>query len=93
MTIGKLYQSSDEEFITEVNYKLQDETETTWWGELTLTDYKRIKDNDLYIIELDDNRWGKCRLRKRVNRAVSGVPPRYVYQFTGISALNTSEPE
>jgi hypothetical protein len=93
VTIGKLYQSSDEEFITEVNYKFQDESETGWWGELTLTDYKRIKDNDIYIIELDDTRWGKCRLRKRVNRAVSGVPPRYVYQFTGVSAFHPPEAE
>lgn len=58
MTTGKLYQSSDNEFITEVNYKFQDESDTGWWGELTLTDYKRIKDNDIYIIELDDmRRW------------------------------------
>ena len=93
MTIGKLYQSSDNEFVTEVNYKFQDESDTGWWGELTLTDYKRLKDNDIYIIELDDTRRGKCRLRKRVNRAVSGIPPRYVYQFTGVSALNQPEPE
>ena len=93
MTTGKLYQSSDNEFITEVNYKFQDESDTGWWGELTLTDYKRLKDNDIYIIELDDMRRGKCRLRKRVNRAVSGIPPRYVYQFTGVSAFNQPEPE
>lgn len=92
MTTGKLYQSSDNELITEVNYKFQDESQTGWWGELTLTDYKRIKDNDIYIIEFEDMRSGKCRLRKRVNRAVSGVPPRYVYQFTGVSALNPPEP-
>lgn len=91
MTIGKLYRVSDNEFITEVNYKFQDESETGWWGELTLTDYKRINDNDIYLIELDDNRLGKCRLRKRVNRAVSGVPPRYVYQFTGLSELKQPE--
>ena len=58
MTTGKLYQSSDNEFITEVNYKFQDESDTGWWGELTLTDYKRLKDNDIYIIELDDMRRG-----------------------------------
>ncbi len=91
MTIGKLYRVSDNEFITEVNYKFQDESETGWWGELTLTDYKRINDNDIYLIELDDNRLGRCRLRKRVNRAVSGVPPRYVYQFTGLSELKQPE--
>ena len=92
MSIGKLYRVSDNEFITEVNYKFQDESPTGWWGELTLTDFKRIKDNDIYIIELEDMRRGRCRLRKRVNRAVSGIPPRYIYQFTGISALEQPGP-
>jgi len=73
--------------VTEVNYQFHDESATSWWGELTLTDYLRISEHDGYMIELEDNRKGKCRLRKRVNRAVSGVPPRYVYQFTGTSAL------
>jgi hypothetical protein len=91
MAIGKLYRVSDNELITEVNYKFQDESETGWWGELTLTDYKRISDTDIYYIELDDMRTGRCRLRKRVNRAVSGIPPRYVYQFTGMSALKQPE--
>ncbi|MEE9366542.1 MAG: hypothetical protein V3W44_07645 [Dehalococcoidales bacterium] len=91
MAIGKLYRVSDNEFITEVNYKFQDESETGWWGELTLTDYKRVNDSDVHIIELDDMRRGRCRLRKRVNRAVSGIPTRYVYQFTGMSALQQPE--
>ncbi len=91
MAIGKLYRVSDNEFITEVNYKFQDESETGWWGELTLTDYKRINDNDVHIIELADMRTGRCRLRKRVNRAVTGIPPRYVYQFTGMSRLQQPE--
>ena len=91
MAIGKLYRVSDNEFVTEVNYKFQDESETGWWGELTLTDYKRINDNDTYIIEMDDMRRGRCRLRKRVNRAVSGIPTRYVYQFTGVGALKQPE--
>ena len=91
MAIGKLYRASDNEFITEVNYKFQDESEAGWWGELTLTDFKKVNDNDIHIIELEDMRLGKCRLRKRVNRAVSGIPPRYMYQFTGISRLQPPE--
>ena len=87
MSKGKLYNLSDNQFLTDVNYKFHDESATNWWGELTLTDYLRISDNDGYIIELDDTRRGNCRLRKRVNRAVSGVPPRYVYQFNGTGAL------
>jgi len=84
---GKLYTLRDNRFLTEVNYKFHDRSATSWWGELTLADYIRINENDGYIIELDDNRRGRCHLRKRVNRAVSGVPPRYVYQFNGTSAL------
>jgi len=91
VAIGKLYRVSDNAFIAEVNYKFQDESETGWWGELTLTDYKRINDNDIHIIELADMRRGRCRLKKRVNRAVSGIPPRYVYQFTRMDALKQPE--
>jgi len=87
VNIGKLYRLSDNQFVAEVNYQFQDVSATSWWGELTLTDYLRIDTGEGYIIELEDARKGKCRLRKRVNRAVSGVPPRYVYQFTGTSAL------
>ena len=87
MSIGKLYRLSDGQFVTDVNYQFQDESETSWWGELTLTDYLRINENDAYMIELEDKRKGNCRLRKRVNRAVSGVPPRYIYRFNGTGAL------
>ena len=87
MSIGKLYRSSDNQFVAEVNYQFHDESATSWWGELTLTDYVRIDDRERYLIELEDMRKGKCHLRKRVNRAVSGVPPRYVYQFNGTGAL------
>jgi len=80
---GKLYSSRDKEFVAEVSYQFQDETPTSWWGELLLTDPKRISESDGYIIELEDNRRGNCRLRKRVNRAVTGIPSRYVYQFSG----------
>lgn len=88
MSTGKLFRLSNNELISEVNYQFQNETDTSWWGELVLIDYIRIDDGDNYIIELEDARRGKVRLRKRVNRAVSGVPPRYVYQFTGITPLH-----
>jgi hypothetical protein len=87
VSIGKLYRLSDNEFVTEVNYQFHDESATSWWGELTLTEYLRINEVDGYIIELEDKRRGHCRLRKRVNRAVSGVPPRYIYRFTGTGAF------
>ena len=85
MSIGKLYRLSDNQFVTEVNYQFHDNSETSWWGELTLIDYKRINEHEGYIIELEDTRSGKCHLRKRVNRAVTSLPPRYVYHFSGNS--------
>jgi hypothetical protein len=90
MSIGKLYKLSDNQFVTEVNYQFHDESATRWWGELSLTDYLRISEGEGYVIELEDKRKGNCRLRKRVNRAVSGVPPRYIYQFTGTGPLEQS---
>jgi len=87
VSIGRLYRFSDKKLVAKVNYQMQDESATGWWGELTLTDYMNINENESYIIKLDDKRKGRCRLKKRVNRAVSGVPPRYIYRFTGGSPL------
>lgn len=86
MDIGKLYRL-DDKFVTNVNYQLHEESATSWWGDLSLVDYIRISEGEGYTIELENRRKGKCRLKKRVNRAVSGVPPRYIYRFTGTSPL------
>jgi hypothetical protein len=91
VSTGKLYRHRDKEFIADVNYQFHDDSTTSWWGELTLVQYVRLNDNDEYVIELEDARRGRCRLRKRVNRAVIGVPPRYVYQFHGLGALELEE--
>ena len=87
MSIGSLYKLSGSEFIGSVNYRLLHEEETNWWGELTLEDYVRLDDDDGFIIELEDERRGRCNLKRRVNRAVSGIPPRWVYHITGTSPL------
>ena len=87
MPAGKLYRLGSEEFIADVSYRFYDESETSWWGELMLGEYKRLNDNDRYVLELEDGRRGGCALRKRVNRAVSGVPPLYRYQFKGRGRL------
>jgi len=87
LNTGKLYRSSDETSVADVNYQIHDESATSWWGELTLINYVRISESEGYTLELEDKRRGRCRLRKRVNRAVSGVPPRYIYRFTGTSPL------
>jgi len=87
MAIGKLYKSSSEEFVANVDYRFYDKSEMGWWGELVLTEYKRPDESVSYVIELEDGRRGKCSLRKRVNRAVTGVPPLYRYQFRGRGRL------
>ena len=89
MAIGRLYfaDSNQEQLVGYVNYRLQSESPTSWWGEFVLIDYKPISDGSGYIIELADGRKGRCHLKKRVNRAVSGVPPRYVYHFSGTKLL------
>ena len=83
MAVGKLLQSHDEKLITTVNYQFQHDEDKRWWGELTLVDYVRIKDGTGYILELEDGRRSRCSLKKRVNRAVTSLPPRYVYHFAG----------
>ncbi len=86
MSKGKLYSSNDE-LVAEVEYTMQDESPRNWWGELILTEYKRVSDGPGYVIELEDKRRGRCNLKKRVNRAVSSLPPRYIYRFAGSSPL------
>ena len=83
MGTGKLYRSSDGKFLTKVNYQFQQEEDHDWWGELMLVDYIRIEDGGHYVLELEDRRKGKCVLKKRVNRAVTSLPPRYIYRFSG----------
>ena len=86
MGTGKLYRFIDDQLVAKVDYKLfHDEAATNWWGELSLTDYAPLDEGDRYIIELEDKRKSKCYLKKRVNRAVSGVPPCYIYHVTGFS--------
>lgn len=86
MAIGKLG-AYNGEFLANVDYKLYDESVHNWWGELTLTEYLRLRDGDGYIIELEDGRKGKCFLKKKVNRAVYGLLPLFCYHFRGNSPL------
>lgn len=83
MARGKLYLSTGQQFIANVSYQFQHQQDHSWWGELTLVEYKQVGDGGGYVIELEDGRKCSCTLRKRVNRAVSSLPPRYVYHFSG----------
>ena len=88
MDTGKLYRFSDGQFVANINYKLfHHSASRNWWGELTLIDYVDLSEGELFIIELENKRTSKCHLKKRVNRAVSGVPARFVYHVTGFSPI------
>ena len=86
MASGKLL-SYDGEAIIGVDYRLHDNSDSGWWGELTLTEYMRLSDGDGYILELEDGRRGGCFLRKKVNKAVHGLLPLYCYHFRGNGTL------
>ena len=88
MSIGKLYRLNEGQFVANINYQLfHHAAAINWWGELTLIDYVPISEGDMFLIELEDKRKSKCHLKKRVNRAVSGIPPRYVYHVTGFTPI------
>ncbi len=87
MTIGKLYSIYDKQFVAEVEYRCYDESRQNWWGELTLTEFQRLRDGGGYVIELEDKRRGNCFLKKRVNRAVNGLAPLFCYHFRGSGLL------
>lgn len=83
MPKGKLYFSVNQEFIANVSYQFHNQEDHHWWGELMLVEYKQVKDGGSYTIELEDGTKCHCSLKKRVNRAVTSLPPRYVYHFNG----------
>lgn len=83
MNIGKLYRLDGKRFVANVKYQLYEKSPTSLWGELILDEFKPVPDGEGYAIELENKSKCQCNLKKRVNRAVSGVPPRYVYHFSG----------
>jgi hypothetical protein len=87
---GKLYRAGSEQPVDTIRYQVHEEVISKpirWWGEFTFTGNVAIQESERYIIELEDGRQGWCHLRKLVNRVVRGVPPHYVYRFTGNSPL------
>lgn len=90
MAEGKLY-SYDGQFVSVVNYRCFDESQHNWWGELTLSEYKKIKDGDGYYLVFEDGRYGRCFLKKKVNKAVFGLTPLFCYAFRGNGELMPPE--
>ena len=85
MKKGKLYGFNDNQFKADVIYQLYRHSESTEWsGEVTLPGNLKINDNDIFEIELEDGSKCLCKLRKKVNRAVSVVPPRFIYHATSL---------
>ena len=88
MGVGKLYKMGDSEFVANVDYRVfQHPAATNWWGELTPLKPVTLSEGDTFEIEFEDRRKSKCRLKKIVNRVVSGLPARYVYHVTGFSPI------
>ena len=89
---GNLYETNNDRLISKVSYRIHEERTAEgnlekWWGEITLTDSHQPPDGDRYMIELDDKRRGRCSLKRRINRAVILVPPRYTYLLQGTREL------
>jgi len=88
VSTGKLYKLDDGKFVADVNYHVfEHPAVSNWWGELTLRGNVPLNEGDMFEIEFEDRRRSKCQLKKRVNRAVSGYPTRYIYHITGFSPI------
>ncbi len=82
---GKLY-NDEEQFITDIYYRLFEGSIADIWGELTPVKDTSFRGNSKYIIELQNNRKIKCCLQSCSRRPLS-IPARYVYRFTGASLV------
>ena len=94
---GKLYDTINNELISTVSYQINEElgrdgNSAKWWGELTFIENVRVSEGNRYLIQLTDNRRGQCSLRRRINKAVISVPPRFFYMLQGTGPL-VSAPE
>ena len=88
MGTGILYRLNDNQFMTDINYQLYQGRESTEWSaELALPSSLKINDNEIFVIKLEDGRKGLCKLRKKVNRAVSGIPPCFIYHATNFGQI------
>ena len=81
--VGALYMSNGEQLVSDVDYRLYDDSSMRLWGELRPSDFGRIDEGQAYIIELEDKRKCRCQLKKKVNAAVGVVPGSFVYTFKG----------
>jgi len=93
---GNLYRGAETEPFVSVKYSLLVDVSKstgnhTWSGECILTRKDVIREGEMLSIELDSGHRGNCSLRKKVNKAVMGLPVRFFYQITGIGNLTKKE--
>jgi len=79
MNAGKLYRFDEEQYVTDVNYRLFGNNLRNVSGELIPEGYERISDGGDYIVELEDNHKIRCNLKINFNRPAIGLPPRFAY--------------
>lgn len=91
MIRAKLYRTYEEELVGEVKCRFYKEDGSGWWGELVFTEYTKASDGDGYTLALEDGRWGRCSIKKKLNKAVSGIPPLFYYRFQGSGELKKIE--
>jgi hypothetical protein len=87
---GKLFQVGSEQLVSDIDYKLYQDPAiepARWWGEFYLDRSIKIREEDRYIIELEDGCKGRCFVKKLVNRVLPGIPARWVYRVNGVSPL------
>jgi len=84
MALGKLYDNQG--LLVEVNYRMYNEQENGWWGELVFTEYRKIADGS-YTFENEFGKRGRCVIKKKVNKAVTSIPPLFFYRFNGTTTL------
>ncbi|ACZ62183.1 MULTISPECIES: hypothetical protein [Dehalococcoides] len=87
MALGNIYLG--DQLIGQVEYTLQDNSDSRWWGELVFTEYHKVADGGGYSILTEDGKQGRCTLKKKLNKAVYGMPSRHFYLFQGMSPLKT----
>ena len=86
---GKLYDASNRELVTEINYQMREKPSGEgapgeWWGGFILEEV--IEQGD-YLIELEDGRKGTCTVSLMMNWMQCALPDVYNYAFKGISLL------
>jgi len=91
---GKLYRSGSEKLVSAIDYKIYEDLTTEparWWGEFYLDTNMNIKEDNGYVVELEDGRRGRCYVKRLSNRVLRGIPSRYMYRLTSISPLASVE--